>query len=170
MPFCAVYVSQSFAFDRYIIVTLDCTVFPANSSYLVAAAKTFATLLSMSSTMLGLVLFPVMQSQTSESALVKHRQQLENLLLKGGLSVINLIQLLFAKPDSTARDTRNRHQLALASFHSHFGAHAFQQCTPVRDGKLGPVPLLKICDFLGYDSESKPGASARIEQCLDVET
>ena len=32
---------------------------------------------------------------------------------------------------------------------------------------MGPCPLLKFPDFLGYDGElSKPGASARIEQIL----
>ena len=116
--------------------------------------------------MIGLVLFPVWQSQTSEAALVKHRQQLENALMKGGLSVLNTIQVLYAKPDSSAKDNRNLHQLALATFHTHFGSHSFQQCAPVREGKLGPAPLLKIAEFRGYDSDSKPGASARVEQNL----
>ena len=151
---------------RYVIVTLDATVFPANAAYLAASLKAFATLLSMSSTMIGLVLLPVYQKQTSESAVVKHRQQLENALLKGGLSVLNLIQILYTKPDSTARDSRNLHQLALATFHSHFATHAFHQCVPVREGKLGPAPLIRMSDFLGYDSETAPGASARVEQIL----
>ena len=141
------------------IATLDATVFPANAAYLAASLKAFATLLSMSSTMIGWVRLPVYQKQTSESAVVKHRQQLENALLKGGLSVINLIQVLYTKPDSTARDARNLHQLA-------FAAHAFHQCVPVREGKLGPAPLIRMSDFLGYDSETKPGASARVEQIL----
>ena len=148
------------------IATLDATVFPANAAYLAASLKAFATLLSMSSTMIGWVRLPVYQKQTSESAVVKHRQQLENAQLKGGLSVINLIQVLYTKPDSTARDARNLHQLALATFHSHFAAHAFHQCVPVREGKLGPAPLIRMSDFLGYDSETKPGASARVEQIL----
>ena len=153
---------------RYVIVTLDCTVFPANSTYLAASLKTFSTLLSMSSTMIGLVFYPVFQTQTSESALVKHRQQLDNALLKGGLSVIHAIQILYEKPDSTAMDRRGLYQLALASFHTHYSSHSFHQCSPVREGKLGPAPLLKVSDFLGYDSDTKPGASARVEQCSDV--
>ncbi|CAK9078225.1 unnamed protein product [Durusdinium trenchii] len=150
--------------EQYIILTLDCTVFPANSTYLAASLKTFATLLSMSSTMIGLVLYPVYQTQTSEAALVKHKQQLDNALLKGGLSVIHMIQVLYEKPDSTAKDSRGLYQPALASFHGHFSNHSFQQCLPVREGKLGPAPLIKVGDFIGYDSDSQPGASARVEQ------
>lgn len=148
------------------MVTLDCTVFPANSTYLAAALKTFATLLSMGSAMVGLVLYPVFQSQTSESALLKHRQQIDNALLKGGLSVINPIQVLYEKPQSTARDTRSLHQLSLATFHNHFAKHSFWQSQAVREGKMGPAPLIKMGDLLGYDSETKPGASARVEQFL----
>lgn len=149
---------------RYTICTLDCTVFPANASYLAHALKTFTTLMSMGSTMIGLVLFPVFQSQTSESAVVKHKQQLELALMKGGLTVMNLIQILYSKPDSTTRDSRSLHQLSMASFHTHYPAHAFANCTPVREGKLGPVPLLRVGDFVGYDGDTKPGASARVEQ------
>ncbi len=126
---------------RYIICTLDCTVFPANATYLAAALKVFTTLMSMSSTMIGLVMLPVLQSQTSESAVVKHRQQLDNALLKARLSVTNVIQLLYSKPDSTAKDGRSLFQLSLATFHGHFTEHFFERCTPVREGKLGPTPL-----------------------------
>ena len=116
--------------------------------------------------MVGLVLYPVFQSQTSEAALLKHRQQLDNALLKGGLSVINPVQILYEKPQSTARDARSLFQLCLATFHSHFTKHAFQQSQAVKEGKMGPAPLIKMGDLLGYDSETKPGASARVEQSL----
>ena len=114
--------------------------------------------------MIGLVLFPVFQSQTSEPAVLKHKQQLENALLKGNLTVMNLIQILYSKPESTARDSRSLYQLCVASFHTHYSDHAFAQCLPVREGKLGPVPLIKFADYVGYDGDNKPGASARVEQ------
>lgn len=146
---------------------MDFTVFPANASYVAAALKTFAALLSMTSNAVGLVMYPVWQTQTSESALVKHRQLLDNAFLKAGLSMKNLVQLLYTKPDSPARDARSLSQLGLATFHSHFDSHAFANCKPVREGKLGPCPLIKISEFVGYDLEvSKPGASARVEQTL----
>ncbi|CAK9036023.1 unnamed protein product [Durusdinium trenchii] len=159
--------------EEYLICVMDFTVFPANASYVAAALKTFAALLSMTSNAVGLVMYPVWQTQTSESALVKHRQLLDNAFLKAGLSMKNLVQLLYTKPDSPARDARSLSQLGLATFHSHFDSHAFANCKPVREGKLGPCPLIKISEFVGYDLEvSKPGASARVEQkgpaCYDA--
>ena len=152
---------------RYIICTVDTTVFPANASYIAAALKNFCTFLSMGSTTVGFVLFPVYQSQTSEQALVKHRHQLELALLKGGLSVINSVQVLYTKPESGASDKRALAQPAMATFHSHFSDHAFLKSKPVRTGTLGPVPLIKFSELLGFDDVSKPGASARVEQILN---
>lgn len=153
---------------RYTICTLDCTVFPANASYLAAALKVFTTLMSMGSTMIGVVFLPLLQSQTVEAAVVKHRQQLDNALLKGGLTVSNQFQLLYSKPDSTSRDSRSLFQLCVATFHTHFPQHAFQQSTPVKTGKLGPAPLAKLSDFVGYDSDTRPSPSARVEQRFGV--
>ncbi|CAK9091359.1 FO synthase subunit 1 [Durusdinium trenchii] len=150
--------------EQYIICTVDTTVFPANASYIAAALKNFCTFLSMGSTTVGFVLFPVYQSQTSEQALVKHRHQLELALLKGGLSVINSVQVLYTKPESGASDKRALAQPAMATFHSHFSDHAFLKSKPVRTGTLGPVPLIKFSELLGFDDVSKPGASARVEQ------
>ena len=146
---------------------MDCTVFPANSSHLQAALNTLTTLLSMSSNMIGVVMYPQFQTQTGASALVKHRHLLDNSLLKGGVSLVHHVQLLYSKPESTARDNRPLSQPCMAVFHQHFNEHAFHKSVAVREGKMGPCPLLKFPDFLGYDGElSKPGASARIEQIL----
>ena len=83
---------------------------------------------------------------------------------------MNHVQVLFSKPDSTARDNRPLPQPAMACFHTHFAQNEFQQkSVAVRQGKLGPCPLLRIADFLGYDGDlAKPGASARVEQNLDL--
>ena len=153
---------------RYIICALDTTVFPANGPHLQAAVQTLTTLLSSSSTMIGFVLYPQFQSQTSHAALVKHKHLLDNSLMKGGVTLINTVQILFSKPDSTTRDTRPLCQPAMAVFHTHFGTHVCQQkSAAVRQGKVGPCPLLRIGDFVGYDGDlSKPGASARVEQTL----
>ena len=155
---------------RYIMCFVDTTVFPANGPHLQAAVQTLATLLSMSSNMVGLVLYPLFQSQTTANALVKHKHLLDNSLMKGGLTLVNPVQVLFSKPDSTARDNRPLSQPAMACFHTHFGQHDFQQKSgAVRQGKMGPCPLLRIADFLGYDGDlAKPGASARVEQNLDL--
>ena len=121
----------------------------------------------MSSTALGFVMYPTWQSQTSESALVKHRQMLDSAFLKAGLSMKNYVQILYTKPDSNARDGRALAQLGLATFHTHFDSNAWSSCKPLREGTVGPCPLARIMDFIGYDQDvSKPGASARVEQFL----
>ncbi|CAK9079470.1 unnamed protein product, partial [Durusdinium trenchii] len=74
-------------------------------------------------------------------------------------------EVLFAKPDSSAKDARALCQTAIACFHTHFSEHAFTSSVAIREGKLGPCNLVKISDFIGYDGElSKPGAAARVEQ------
>ena len=79
----------------------------------------------------------------------------------------NYVQILYTKPDSNARDGRALAQLALATCHTHFDSNAWSSCKPLREGTVGPCPLARIIDFIGYDQEvSKPGASARVEQFL----
>ena len=36
------------------------------------------------------------------------------------------------------------------------------------EGRVGPVALLRVRDFVGFDDLTKPGAAARVEQSLDV--
>lgn len=115
---------------------------------------------------MGFVMYPQNQSQTTGAALVKHRHLLDNTLMKGGVSLVHHVQLLFSKPDSTARDARPLSQPCMAVFHQHFSEHAFFKSTAVKEGKIGPCPLLRVADFVGYDADLvKPGASARVEQC-----
>lgn len=154
---------------RYVVCFFDAAVFPANATYVAQAIKMLAAILSMSQNNMGFVMFPVYQSQTSESAMVKHRHQLEMSFLKAGLSLIHPVQVLYTKPNCTARDARALAQQGLATFHTHFGEHTFAASNAVKTGTVGPCPLLKISDFLGYDGETvKPGASARVEQTLGV--
>ena len=149
------------------ICCLDATVFPANASYMSNAIKTFSALLSMTSNAVGIVLMPVYQTQTTPGALLKHKHLLETNLMNAGLSTHHTIQVLFAKPDSSAKDARALCQTAIACFHTHFSEHAFTSSVAIREGKLGPCNLAKISDFIGYDGElSKPGAAARVEQLL----
>ena len=36
----------------------------------------------------------------------------------------------------------------------------------VLEGRIGPVPLLRVSDFVGYNELCRPGAAARVEQFL----
>ena len=141
--------------------------FPANGNYVAGAVKTLATILSMGGNHIGFVQYPVTQSQTTPTAMLKHRHQLENNFVKAGLSMVNALQILYTKDASTARDGRALWQSGQAVFHTHFSEHVLQESsTAVKEGKLGPCPLAKFADFLGYDETQKPGASARVEQKL----
>ena len=165
--FVSTWLSFQCRFLRYGICIIDCTVFPANAAYLANAQKTFVTLASMGKNMMGLVLYPVFQSQTSAMTLIKHRHGLENSLLKAGMSVIHPVQILYSKPESTASDRRSMSQLGLATFHTNYSEHSFYQSNVVKEGKVGPCPLMRVSDFRGFDMDlQKPGASARVEQCL----
>ncbi|CAK9073503.1 unnamed protein product [Durusdinium trenchii] len=153
--------------QEYVLASLDCTVFPANGNYVAGAVKTLATILSMGANHMGFLQFPVCQSQTSPTAMLKHRHHLENAFVKAGLTIVNSLQVLYSKDGATARDTRSLWQSGQATFHTHFQDHAFQESSAVVQGKLGPCPLARISEFLGYDDAQRPGASARVEQNLD---
>ena len=149
---------------RYVIASIDATVWPANASYLADAVNNLASVLAMSSTHVGVVQYPVFQTQTNGLTVVKRKHTLENLLLKAGLTVYHPIQFLYEKPDSTARDGRSLSQPAMAVFHGNFDSCCFMECAPVVQGKLGPVPLIRIADMQGFDELRRPSASARAEQ------
>ena len=46
------------------------------------------------------------------------------------------------------------------------GSSPFLETSACQDARVGPCELIKITDFIGYDSEQRPGASARVEQTL----
>ncbi|CAL1145066.1 unnamed protein product [Cladocopium goreaui] len=150
--------------QQYLIVSLDATVWPANSNYLADAVSNLSSVLALSSTHVGIVQYPVYQSQTNQMTLVKHRHTLDNLLLKAGLTAYHPLLFLYDKPDSTARDGRPMSQMAMGVFHGNFDSCAFMDSSAIKLGKLGPVPLIRIADLLGFDEVRRPGASARVEQ------
>ncbi|CAK9072657.1 unnamed protein product, partial [Durusdinium trenchii] len=157
---------------RYAVVSFDATIWPANASQVSNATSVLSQLLAMSSTHMGWVLYPILQSQTTQQAMVKRRHLLDLALLKGQVSLGNSVQVLYTKPTSTAKDSRSLAQPALATFHQTYNDPAWASSEAVKQGKVGPCPLLKIADFQGYDDTSKPGASARAEQkgieCADA--
>lgn len=123
-------------------------------------------LLSMSSSNVGWLQYPQMQTQTSLQALIKHRHDLENLFLKNRLNCQFSIQILFSKPDSSSRDKRSLCQQAVALCHGNFDLPAFAESNALKEGKVGPCPLLRISEFQGFDDDSKPGPASRVEQIL----
>ncbi|CAK9086345.1 FO synthase subunit 1 [Durusdinium trenchii] len=102
-----------------------------------------------------------------QATLVKHRHALDLLLLNAGLTVYHHIQLCYEKPDSSARDNRSLSQLAVAVFHANFDNCAWMDSSAVKEGRLGPIPLIRVADFIGYDDVKRPSASARVEQFVE---
>lgn len=123
--------------------------------------------LTMSSTYFGWVQCPVLQSQTTLPALVKHQHILDNSLLKNSLNFGSNIGLVFTKPESTARDSRNPTQQIRGCTHSNFNNETpFSESAAVKTGLVGPLPLIKIADLIGFDDATRPGPSQRTEQQL----
>ena len=125
-------------------------------------------LLSMSASHMGFIQYPLLQSQTSQQAMIKHRHLLDLAVMKMSLTMKDSMQILYSKPESSSRDSRSWSQPALASFHANFASTPLSESEAVIRGKLGPCPLLRIADLQGYDDDSKPGASARAEQWLGL--
>lgn len=123
-------------------------------------------ILAMASDNMGFVQYPVLTSQTSTGALIKHRHMLDNVMLKHNLTVHHHVQVLYTKPNSTANDNRALSQPAVGVFHANFDESRFHQSAGVKHGNIGPCELLRIADFEGYDDTRRPGASARVEQRL----
>ena len=145
----------------------DCTIFPSNAMYVRQSGLAMANILSMSPGNFGHMQFPVLQSQTSMSALVKHRRLLEDQFMKASLNVIYNVQLLFAKPEPTSgRDGRALNQPCLALMHTNYDQPDWLKSDPIKEGKLGPVNLIKFSDFIGFDDTNRPSAQARVEQPL----
>lgn len=153
---------------RFGIVGFDTTLWPANSNVVSGAETAMAHVLSMSANNVGWVQYPQMQSQTTENALLKHKHLLEKNILKQRLTCHHTVQILYSKPDSSAADKRPLSQPALAVFHSTFQDPAFLNSAGIREGKIGPCPLLRVADFLGFDDDARPSPSARIEQRLGL--
>ena len=88
------------------MAAMDCTVWPADSAYLAEGLRVMGDILSMASDNMGFVQYPVLTTQTSTAALIKHRHILDNSMMKHNLTVHHHVQILYSKPNSTANDTR----------------------------------------------------------------
>lgn len=151
---------------RIVVCLVDLTVWPSNSMFLQNAITVLSSILAMSSNHFAWVQCPLIQSQTSLPALIKHQHMLDNLLLKNSLEFSLNIQLLFRKPDSTSRDSRQLSQRVLCVTHTNFENGIHRQSTAISGGYVGPLPLVKLADMLGFDEVAKPGPSLRTEQQL----
>lgn len=143
---------KSWKIPRFTLVLLDCTVFPANAAYLEGALQHLATVVHFGGHCVGHVQLPMHFSNATLSAWVKHSNTVQQSLLSKKVDFSNLTTLDFRKPsDAASNDKRKSSQTCFS-------------CVSDGDKSLWQLPGVKISEMIGWDSENKPGPSARIEQ------
>ena len=141
---------------------------PSNMTYLLNAISTFNAALSMSPNAGGFVYLPVSHAAITQDVLVKHRRKIEDGLMNGGMEIRCAVSLQFQKQGSSSQDKRKTVQNALLVVAAENYLDGAWTTSHVFERQMIPqVPLIRVSDMLGYDPESRPGASARVEQSLD---
>jgi len=151
------------------LVELDATLWPSNSTYLTSAVALVGQIVNMSENKVCHVQMPQLQSSTSSDTVLKHRRSLEDLLRAQKMDVSAMMLLRFDKPDSNRNDNRKPAQPCLAALSTNYKSHSFAECEALTSCTIGPVPLIKTSQMLGYDAETgSMSAGLRTEQILVV--
>ena len=138
---------------------------PANAKQVNSSANVMSTILGMGSTNIAHVQLPAFQKQAKQATVVAHRNNVAEMLLKASLSVEQQIVLLFDKTECGRSDVRSTHQYCIATHHKQY-TPAFEGCDAFQAGHIGPLPLLPVSEFYGYDDANKPGPAERAETKL----
>ncbi|CAK9064704.1 FO synthase subunit 1 [Durusdinium trenchii] len=143
----------------YIIAAIDGTVW-SQSDNMADMIQMMANVCSTGSTCIGYIQLPVMHSQTSMPALLKRKRLTEDTLLKINADFSTQITLLFSKESTRAcTDKRLPSQMCVACAMGK-NNRWIENSQPVQNGVMGPFALCAVADMMGYDADSKPGASA----------
>ena len=152
---------------RYVICGVDFTVYPANSELVQSSLNVLASFLAMSSSDIGHLQTPMFHKQTSGMSTVKHTRTVEDLLFKHNLNIGKRVAVLFDKPADARGDQRASHQVCIAVSHKQYSTSSvFNSCNMVSNARIGPIPLVRVIDFIDYDESCKPGPADRVEQQL----
>ena len=122
---------------------------------------------SLSPCNVGHVQTPLFHQATSMQAHMKHTRRVEDVLWKANLDITQRITLLFSKESSRqGSDKRPLTQTCIAPFAGK--TCKWQDSEAHQTGVLGPLPILRVSEMVGYDPDSgmRPGAAARLEQTL----
>lgn len=149
---------------RYIFALIDATVYPANANLVKSACDALGILLNMNAQNIGHVQLPVVHTNTTQEIVLKHRRLIEdNLHIQQKLDISQTVALHFSlADDAPASDKRGGVQTCL------FVTADGQACPWISPRVVGPQPLIRIRDMIGFDADSKPGASARASQILRI--
>ena len=121
---------------------------------------TLALILNLGPQNLGHVQLPVPQTNTTPHAVLKHKRSIEDTLMASGLESSGLGLHLCRPADAHASDRRGCLQPCLAV------ASEAKACVWTPPVLVGPLELVRVADMLGYESDQRPGATARAEQPL----
>lgn len=147
---------------------MDCTVWPANTKYVNDCLELLRNVCSLSSRNLGHIQLPLIHASTTMQAIIKHRRKIEDGLIQGtDVELRQGVTLLFAKDSSrAASDRRPSTQNCLTVFADK--SCKWTDSEALQAGTIGPLPLLRVSEMTGYDSEtgSRPSAATRVEQML----
>lgn len=151
---------KSFAL-RYIIAAIDATVWPKNDN-MQEALQVLHTICSMGTTNLGYIQLPLSHSQTSLTAIVKHKRRIEDHLLKTECDFSNSLTLVYSREGlrSDAWRPASQHCMVVTVGKG----TKWSESQAYQTGMLGPLPLSPVRDFIGFDPDNRPGAGARVEQ------
>ena len=144
---------------------LDATLWPSNSTYLSAAIQTACAITNMSENNVCHTQLPQLQSSIGNQTAHNHRRSLEDQLQTHKLDVTNVTILRFDKPDSQRNDNRKASQPCIAAVSTNFKTCGFSPSDVLQTSTIGPVPLIKTSQMLGYDQEAgSMSAGLRTEQ------
>ncbi|CAE7796072.1 fp-1, partial [Symbiodinium sp. CCMP2592] len=147
---------RGIAGTQYVLCLCDYTVLPANVDYVRDSVELLANLLASSSNNVGLLQLPLPHRAMASSTSVKHRRTVEDLLMKAKINADSVTALLFEKPaDASASDKRSLTQTCLNCLFSGFDATSWSASRVLQECRMGPFPLLKVADFLGYETSRK---------------
>lgn len=144
---------------------VDCTVWPSNATYLQSALQVVKSIVNLGPTNAGFALLPLSHQAINWQALLKHRRSLEDGLASGGLDILTNTSVTYSKPNSAGNDKRKLAQQALFLTTANTQSeNVWTASSAWVSQTLGPVPLIKISDMIGYDSDVRPTPGARTEQ------
>jgi len=153
---------------RFVLAALDCCVWPSAAAYVTNCIDTFCHVLAMSPNNVGHCQTPVHQTQTKVEAWVKHKRILEDALHKANMDITTVISLSFDKSNMHANDKRApQHPCLFVTSEAHQQANFWSNCAAVGNGGVGPVPIIRVSDMIGFDPDNRFGPAARTEQILD---
>ena len=153
---------------RYVLATLDAVVWPNNTQYVTQCVQTLHSILNVSGKHASHLQMPVPHAQTHMKALIKHRRFLEDQLIGAQLDVLQQITLTFDKSTLPAGDKRPPWHPCLFVTSNLQGAAVWDTCAAVASRSIGPCPLIRVSDMLGYDPDNRPAPSARLEQSFGM--